>query len=194
MLYWLFTDGRDLLTGLAAPLLCLSLILPLVVSAISGAGIQRSREAQSVTGWKRRLKLLTHAIVLLGATTLYLWVAGDMAIQPARGRQATSTVIPAIVGGPDNIQHMRLLMAGLMLACVWLVVTVVLQSGIRSGGWLRERVDRLRRPQIKRGALGSSHFCTPREYRRFRRSDPEGLTLLGAFWGDERRRTLLFER
>jgi hypothetical protein len=53
---------------------------------------------------------------------------------------------------------------------------------------LRERVDRLRNPQVKRGALGSSHFCTQREYKRFRPEDPEGLTLLGAFWGENKRR------
>ncbi|PJF23820.1 MAG: hypothetical protein CUN53_20955, partial [Phototrophicales bacterium] len=31
-------------------------------------------------------------------------------------------------------------------------------------------------------------FCTLREYRRFRRQDAEGLTLLGAFWGEQKRR------
>ncbi len=49
-------------------------------------------------------------------------------------------------------------------------------------------MDRLRSPQVKRGALGSSHFCTMREYRRFRREDTEGLTLLGGFWGQNKRR------
>jgi len=46
----------------------------------------------------------------------------------------------------------------------------------------------LRTPQVRRGALGSSHFCSQREYKRFRREDPEGLTLLGAFWGESKRR------
>jgi type IV secretory pathway TraG/TraD family ATPase VirD4 len=33
--------------------------------------------------------------------------------------------------------------------------------------------------------MGSAHFCTRREYRRYRRQDKDGVTLLGAFWGDK---------
>ncbi len=76
----------------------------------------------------------------------------------------------------------------MMLVFLGFVVTLGLHSAIKDGGWLRERVDRLRTPQIRRGALGSSHFCTLREYRRFRRHDSEGLVMLGAFWGENRRR------
>lgn len=188
MIYWVFTEGRAILSSLLAPLMCLTLLMPLVVSAILGAGIQRSSEAQSVSGWKRGMKLLTHGIVLLGVTMIYLSLLGDLAIQPVRGRQATNAVIRAIVGGPDNIQHMRLFMFGMMLVFGSFIVTLGLHNGIKNGGWLRERVDRLRNPQVKRGTLGSSHFCTQREYKRFRREDPEGLILLGAFWGEDKRR------
>lgn len=188
MIYWLFTEGRAILSGLIAPLLCLTLLMPLIVSAMFGAGIQRSTEAQSISGWRRGLKLFTHGIVLLGVTTLYLTLLGDMAIQPVRGRQTTNTLIRAIVGGPENIQHMRLFMFGAMWLFVSFIIMLGLHNGIKNGGWLRERVDRLRNPQVKRGALGSSHFCTQREYKRFRREDPEGLILLGAFWGEDKRR------
>lgn len=188
MIYWLFTEGRAILSGLIAPLLCLTLLMPLMVSAMFGAGIQRTSGVQSISGWKRGLKLFTHGIVLLGITALYLALLGDVAIQPVRGRQATNALIRAIVGGPDNIQHMRLFMFGAMLVFVWLIAMLGLHNGMKNGGWLRERVDRLRSPQVKRGALGSSHFCTQREYKRFRREDPEGLTLLGAFWGEDKRR------
>lgn len=188
MIYWLFTEGRAILSGLIAPLMCLTLLMPLIVSAMFGAGIQRSSETASISGWKRGLKLFTHGIVLLGITALYLMLLGDMAIQPMRGRQATNALIRAIVGGPENIQHMRLFMFGVMWLFVSFIVTLGLHNGIKNGGWLRERVDRLRSPQVKRGALGSSHFCTQREYKRFRREDPEGLILLGAFWGEDKRR------
>ena len=188
MIYWLFTEGRAILSGLIAPLTCLTLFTPLMVSAMFGAGIQRSSEAQSVSGWKNGLKLVTHGIVLLGVTTLYLTLLGDVAIQPVRGRQATNAFIRVIVGGPDTIHHVRLFLFGIMLVFVGFIVTLGLHNGIKNGGWLRERVDRLRNPQVKRGALGSSHFCTQREYKRFRRDDPEGLILLGAFWGEDKRR------
>jgi type IV secretory pathway TraG/TraD family ATPase VirD4 len=75
-----------------------------------------------------------------------------------------------------------------MLCFLWMLTAIGLHSGLRNGGWLREWVDRFRRPRTRRGALGSSHFCTMREYRRFRREDAEGLTLLGAFWDGDRRR------
>ncbi|MBN8590658.1 MAG: type IV secretory system conjugative DNA transfer family protein [Anaerolineae bacterium] len=187
MLYWLFTDGREFLANLLLPLLCLSLLLPLLVGAAFGAGIQRS-EGSDRRSWQRFALIVTYAIVLLGVTVLYLTLLGDMAVQPARGHQTTSTVIQFIVGAPRNINTLRLFLFGIMLAFVWLVVGIGLHSGIRNGGWLRERIDRLRVPQVRRGALGSSHFCTMREYKRFRRDDSEGLTLLGAFWGDEKRR------
>ena len=188
MIYWLFTDGRELLSSLLIPLSCLTLLMPLIVSAVFGAGIQRSSDIQSISGWKRGLKLFTHGIVLLGITTIYLSLASNFAIETVRGRQSTNAFIRTLTGGPDNIDHMRLFGFGVMLVFVWVVISIGLHSGLKNGGWLRERVDRLRTPQVRRGALGSSHFCSQREYKRFRREDPEGLTLLGAFWGESKRR------
>jgi type IV secretory pathway TraG/TraD family ATPase VirD4 len=188
MFYWLFTDGRDFLSGLVTPLLCLTLLMPLVVSVLLGAGIQRSSDFPSASGWKRGTKLLTHLIVLLGVTAIYVSVLGDTAVQPLRGRPTANAFIRAIAGGPDHVHHLRLFLFGIILVFVGVAATLGLHHGIKNGGWLRERVDRLRTPQIRRGTLGSSHFCTQREYKRFRREDPEGLMLLGAFWGENRRR------
>ncbi|MEO1441826.1 MAG: type IV secretory system conjugative DNA transfer family protein [Chloroflexota bacterium] len=188
MIYWVFTDGRELLSSLLIPLSCLTLLMPLIVSAVFGAGIQRSSDIQSISGWKRGLKLFTHGVVLLGITTIYLSLASNFAIETVRGRQSTNAFIRTLTGGPDNIDHMRLFGFGVMLIFIWIVVSIGLHSGLKNGGWLRERVDRLRTPQVRRGALGSSHFCSQREYKRFRREDPEGLTLLGAFWGESKRR------
>jgi hypothetical protein len=188
VIYWLFTDGRELLGSLIIPLSGLALLMPLFVSAVLGAGIQRSREAQRSSGWKRGLLLFTHGIVLLAVAALYLTLLNDAAVQPMRGRQSTSPFVRSIVGGPPNIDHMRLFGFGVMLLFVGAVVSIGLRSGLRNGGWLRERVDRMRTPKVRRGALGSSHFCSQREYKRFRREDPEGLTLLGAFWGEDKRR------
>ncbi|QPC81702.1 type IV secretory system conjugative DNA transfer family protein [Phototrophicus methaneseepsis] len=188
MLYWLFTDGRGFLSSLITPLLCLSLFMPLFVSAIIGAGIQRSSQVTGDSGWKHTAKWVTIATVLLAVTTVYLMLVSDMAIQPIRGKSTANSFIRLLVGGPENIHHMRLFMFGMMLGFLWMIVTIGLQSGLKNGGWLRERVDRLRTPRVKRGALGSSHFCSQCEYKRFRREDPEGLILLGAFWGENKQR------
>ena len=188
MLYWLFTDGRGFLSSLITPLLCLSLFMPLIVSALMGAGIQRSSQIPGDSGWKHTAKWVTIATVLLAVTTIYLMFVGDMAIQPIRGKSTANSFIRLLVGGSENIHHMRLFMFGMMLGFLWMIVTIGLHSGLKNGGWLRERVDRLRTPRVKRGALGSSHFCSQREYKRFRREDPEGLILLGAFWGENKQR------
>lgn len=187
MFYWLFTEARTALNNLLLPLTCLTLTTPLVISTMMGVGIQRASDKHA-SRLNRGLKLFTHAVVILGVTAIYLTVLGDTAIQPYRGRQNTSALIHALTGAPPNINTMRLFIFGTMLIMVWVFVSIALHNGIKNGGWLRERVDRLRNPQVKRGALGSSHFCTMREYKRFRREDAEGLTLLGAFWGEKKRR------
>ncbi len=188
MFYWLFTEGRTLLGGCLAPLMCLTLLTPIIVSALLGAGIQRTNDPQHGMGWRSGTQLLTYAVVLLGVSTLYLMLLGTMAVQPMRGRHITSGFVQLLNGAPPNVNAMRLFLFGMILVILWLFVILGLHSGIKNGGWLRERVDRLRNPQVKRGALGSSHFCTMREYKRFRREDAEGLTLLGAFWGEDKRR------
>ena len=130
MLYWLFTAGREFLSSLLLPLMCLTLVLPLLVSAAFGAGIQRSESNERRT-WQLVALVSTYALVLLGITALYLTLLDDLAIQPARGRQTTSAVIQFIVGAPRNINTLRLFLFGIMLTFVWLVVSIGLHNGIR---------------------------------------------------------------
>lgn len=188
MIYWLFTEGRAFLSNLILPLVCVGLIAPIAAAVLLGAGIQRNEASGSVGGWGRRAILLTQASVLLAMTGLYLMLVGDLAVQPLRGRQSMSGFVIILVGAPARIDSQRLVLFGIMLAFLWFVVIMSLHQGLKNGGWLRERVERFRQPQSKRGALGSSHFCTEREYKRFRRGDPDGLKLLGAFWGAQHRR------
>ncbi|MBZ0280787.1 MAG: type IV secretory system conjugative DNA transfer family protein [Anaerolineae bacterium] len=188
MFYWLFTDGKALLGAYLVPLLCLMPLAPLLFSAVAGAGIQRTSELQQFAGWKRSARIIVHFIVTLGIVELYVTLMGGLAIQTMRGRQSVSSFVRLLAGGPENVHQMRLLLFGVMLVFASFIINTALHSGIKNGGWLRERVDRLRNPQVKRGALGSSHFCTMREYKRFRKEDAEGLILLGAFWGEQKRR------
>lgn len=187
MIYWLFTDGRELFSGFLLPLLCGTPVLTLLTAVLLGAGIRRTSDEQAKPSWVQRLGLTaTYACVMLTVTTLYLVLLGDHVVK--RGRSDTSGAIEWIVGAPTGIHTMRLFLFGIFLAFMLMMTTVGLHSLLRNGGWLRERIDRLRAPMVRRGALGSSHFCTLREYRRFRRPDSEGLILLGAFWGENKRR------
>jgi type IV secretory pathway TraG/TraD family ATPase VirD4 len=188
MFYWLFTEGRSLLQGLLAPLTCLALMLPLILSALLGAGIQRSRDDHRLQGWSQIGRLLTHAVVSLGLLALLITLLGEAAVQPAHGQRSNNAFMRLLAGGPERIHQSRLVLFGSVMVFAVAAANIALHTGIRNGGWLREWIDRLRVPQFKRGALGSSHFCTLREYRRFRRDDPDGLTLLGAFWGESKRR------
>ncbi len=188
MFYWLFTSGRTGLGGCLAPLLCLTLLLPLLISAVLGAGIQRSDTPLRRLNWQTSLQVLTYLAVLMGLSSLYLSLFGHMALQPMRGRQTVNAFIQLLNGAPPNLHANRLFLFGMLLLMLNAGAALGLHTAIKNGGWLRERIDRLRTPQVKRGALGSSHFCSPREYKRFRREDADGLTLLGAFWGEDKRR------
>ncbi|MBW4439004.1 MAG: type IV secretory system conjugative DNA transfer family protein [Pleurocapsa minor GSE-CHR-MK-17-07R] len=187
MMYWLFTDGRELLTPLLVPLLCGAPVLLLLTALVSGVGIRRTNDEHAKPGLLQRTMLIvTYAVSLLTMTALYMTLTGDIAVQ--RGRSNTSDLVEMIVGAPNSINTMRLFMFGMFLAFILMLTALTANQLLRDGGWLRERLDRLRTPAVKRGALGSSHFCTLREYRRFRRTDAEGVTLLGAFWGEQKRR------
>ncbi len=186
MFYWLFTEGRATLGGCLTPLLCLIPLAPIMAAGLMGASIRRTDQDQQSTTWDHVLRLLAHLTVSLGILAIYLTLMSDFAIQRTRVPQVDSGFIPTVTGGPSDIHRTRLFMAGLMGCMVVGVANVVLHDGLRQGGWLRERVDRLRRPMIRRGSLGSSHFCTMREYRRYRRQDREGVSFLGAFWGENK--------
>ncbi len=186
-MYWLFTEGRELVSGLLPVLLCITPILILISAAVMGVSIRRTgEEALKPSYLQRGVTVLSYGLVMLTVSSAYVSLVGDMAVR--RGRSTTTPVIRLLTGASPHIDANRLFLFGVMGAFLVAMSVIVLHSLIREGGWLRERLDRLRVPPVKRGALGSSHFCTPREYRRFRRPDADGLTLLGAFWGAGKRR------
>ena len=185
MIYTLFTEGRTMLSAFIIPLTCLTLIAPTLVTVMLGAGIQRTDDHEP----QRPLWLKWSAILIavIGVTAIYLYAVGDSAIQTAPRRGSVSN-LHQLLGTPSNIDAQRLLVFSLILIFLQMIVAVGLHNGMNNGGWLHEWIDHLRNPHIKRGALGSAHYCTQREYKRFRREDPEGLSLLGAFWDGDKKR------
>ncbi len=187
MFYWLFTEGRAIFAGFLFPLTCVSLVIPIAVAALLGVGIQRRVDGTPLktSGLMSIGRLLSFIVPNLGLLALYMNLLGGMAIVRSTERRAPLRGLLAwLVGGPTSINQYRLMFLGFGLLCLLFFLNVSIWQGIRNGGWLRERVDRLRRPNNKRGEMGSAHFCTRREYIRFRREDPEGITFLGAFWGE----------
>lgn len=188
MLYWLFTEGRQLISGAALPLSCIGLLLPLIFAGMMGVGIQRRFDGSL---------LITHGLRSIGRAAAFLFpslailavfmaVFGPSAIVRQVTRQPALTGLLAMISGsPPGINQRRLLIFGFALVCLQAFTAIGIWQGIRNGGWLREWIDRMRRPSNRRGEMGSAHFCTRREYVRFRREDVDGVTLLGAFWGEK---------
>lgn len=188
MIYWLFTQGRAMLSALTLPLLCLGISAPLVFAALLGVGIQRRAEGTPLqtTGLMSLARVLCFVLPSLAILVLYVSLLGEIAVTKATVRQASFHGAAAIViGGTSAINQPRLAIFGFGLLSLLLLFNMMLWQGIRSGGWLREQMDRLWRPNNPRGEMGSAHFCTRREYIRFRRHDPDGVTFLGAFWGEK---------
>ncbi len=191
MFYWLFTQGRTLVAPLVLPLLCVSFVVPLAFVALLGIGIQRRANGKPLytSGLMTTARIVSFVVPNIGATALYVTLLSDLAVTRATTRQAPlNGVLAVLVGGASRVNTSRLMIIGFGLFVVLLFLNMALWQGTRNGGWLRERLDRLRRPTSPRGEMGSAHFCTQREYMRFRRWDADGITFLGAFWGEKHTR------
>jgi type IV secretory pathway TraG/TraD family ATPase VirD4 len=190
MIYWLYTSARPILTGLLLPLLVLTLILPLLTASVLGRGIQRKNRASPqpiANGWRWAFLLSSYLAVNSLTIAALVSLTAGYAIRRG-GKPVAGQVARVIIGGGAGVDGNRLYGFGLLMLLCCFTVSFALRGGLQNGGWLRERVDRWRRPHVPRGAMGSAHFCTAREYRRFRKSSREGITLYGAFWGQQRRR------
>lgn len=182
MFYWLFTEGRTIAIFVVLPLTCLALLLPLLYALAAGVGVRRASEAVAV---KRGvpLRLLAHLTWSLSLGAACIILAGETAVQ--RGRNmGSSPLLNALVGAPANVDGQRVFWFGLGMAGLVLVANLALAGQLKPGSTFREWVDSFCSPKRRRGEAGSSHFCTPREYKRYRRPDKEGITFFGAFWGE----------
>ncbi len=189
MFYWLFTHVS---AGLACllPLTCCTALWPILVAWGMGASIRRTGETPQHPPSHKFIRGITHLTCSSAFSLLYFTLAHDFALQPAPDDAPTikSEFLLWLAGGPANANRAVLLILGLAWGIGVLMLNIGLQEGLRQGGYIRERVDVFRNPVIKRGAMGSSHFCTMREFARYRRPDADGMVFYGAFWGERRLR------
>ena len=189
MLYWLFTEGRSLLSAL---------LFPLLMPDTDPADRRQphSRRGHSPDG-KRTQRLQWNSAVH-PRKHLCRYPAGTNGVVRRFARRsggAARTRSPCDQSA-DTAGHG----CAAVHRCAALV-SVRAAAGVggcgrtvrcaqRAAGWrLAARADGSAAPSpgdTRRARF--SAFCTPREFRRFRRTDPDGLTLLGAFWGADRRR------
>ncbi len=184
MMYWLFTEGLALALLLIVPSLCLTGLLLLAYGLRQGVGVRRSEKPAAHGGWL--LGLMTRLMLSTAIIALFVSLLHSAAVQ--RGRSLSGGLWAILVGAPATIDGRRLLLLGLLLAGAVLLGNLLLTAQLKAGSAFREWLDRWRSPRRQRGETGSSHFCTSREYRRYRRPDSEGVTFFGAFWGDQNAR------
>src|SRR5258708_24125041 len=136
MLYWLFTEGRALLDSFLIPLLCLTILAPIIIAALLGVGIQRDDDGPAMKG-KRRLYLLTaYLIVNLGATALFLALLNNLALTRPIGKPTTNSIILFLNGAPAQVNQMRLFLMGALLGMTWPIVAIDLHHILLNGAWL----------------------------------------------------------
>lgn len=186
MLYWLFTDSRDIFIYLVTPLLCLSLGLPVAYALMQGIGVRRADESATIRRG-RILRMLAHVALSGAIVAAFTLLLGDTAIQ--RGRHSgSSPLLDMLIGAPPTVDPQQVLYFGLGMIGFVFAANLALAGQFKAGSFFREQIDALRSPRRKRGEAGSSHLCTSREYKRYRRPDPEGVTFFGGFWGERNTR------
>lgn len=185
MFYWLFTHVSIDLTC-SVPLGCCATLWPILVAWGMGASIRRTGDVHQHPPLHQWLRVVTHMGCSSIFSILYLTLTHNLAVQPAPDDAPVikSGFLLWLAGGPADGNHVVLLIMGFAGGIGLLVLNIGLQESLRQGGYIREKVDVLRNPSTKRGAMGSSHFCTMREFARYRRPDQDGMVFYGAFWGE----------
>jgi type IV secretory pathway TraG/TraD family ATPase VirD4 len=185
--YWLFMEGYEIFGKLwcIVPLVCLLPILVLGSVWSLGVDIRRS-EARPQAAWLPRLGL--HLLVVVLLSMIYIGIVGGFAIVRGFGTDFGGWMEFIIGQPPRFVNQPRILTFAIGHWITLFLANVILFQNLQAGGWLRGRMDQMRNPPVRRGELGSSHFCTGREYKRFRVADPEGMTFYGAFWGENKHR------
>ncbi|KAB2902480.1 MAG: type IV secretory system conjugative DNA transfer family protein [Anaerolineae bacterium] len=187
MYYTLFSEGQAILGN---PFLigCTASLIPLLVVGFAwslGADIRRQEDTQQSSMLPR---LMLHLLVTLLLSVAYIGIASHVAIARGRGADLTGFMEMVVGQPPIFIYQSRILMFAFGHWGVLFLANLMLHQNLTSGGWLRGWIDQMRNPPVQRGELGSSHFCTHREYKRYRVPDSEGMTFFGAFWGDGKQR------
>lgn len=184
MFYLLFTVGRDIARITLIPALLLAVVAPVVVAWVMGKGGGHSLEGDSGKSSSAPM-IIACTLGALGVLHLLVVIGSGLAIQPSFSRppEGSSDLLISILIGPSDVNRARLGAVGVMVLLLTAVSIKAVYDLIRDGGWFREKIDAIRDPSRIRGESGSAHFCTPREFSRFRRPDTSGLPFVGAFWG-----------
>lgn len=173
MLYWLFTEGQVWAKVLIVPAGAVTMILTLILAS-------QTKQAGSC------MKMINHLALSIALSNAFVLLLNATIVQ--RGHANLLPMIDWVVGAPASIDGRRILSFSTILMLILIAGNLLLAQQLKPASALHEWLNLLKRPYSKRGEVGSSHFCTPSEFRRFRTPPSEGITLDGAFWGERNRR------
>src|SRR5258708_14083016 len=99
MIYWLFTQGRNVLSALTLPLLCLGISAPLVFAVMLGVGIQRRSEGTPLqtSGVMSVIRVLCFVLPSLAVVALYVTLLSSTALSRATTHQTRLCGITAVI-------------------------------------------------------------------------------------------------
>lgn len=186
MLYWLFNTYRS---GPAFLIISSLLTLGGIAALFVGAYLLGKGGLKTTQGaWGPRQKRIVGAVQIIAAlATLHLAVgiAGFFATQ----RDFSYEINPLleVLVGPPDYSRTRLGLAAFLTLFAAAVSVILTREQLRDGGAIRELVDYWRDPVRRRDEMGSAHFCYPGDFTQLAKSKPQGLKLLGAFYGKESR-------
>ena len=182
MLYRLFHAGAPYAGWLALILLPLTLCLVIASLLTVGSGVRRAVDGTGVPRWRGILRSLTVVWSGITATAIYIAFLGEIALRPSASDNLTGIWVPVLLG-PDTLDTRRLFGFGTLLLMFDSLMMVGTVAVVRPRGAAARFVRQLRGISRRDGDAGSADFCHPDEYRRFKRVDPDGLMLVGAFYG-----------
>jgi hypothetical protein len=185
MLHFLFTTGREVMQFTIWPVILLTILAPFIVALVAGRGGGRAIEGGEDAADPTRLPIMIASA--LGALTvlhLAVLITAGLAIRNDYDKASgIMDVLGSLFIAPYGVDRGRLGMVGALSLFASFIGGFAMWNLIRDGGALREQIDAIRDPGRVRGESGSAHFCTPREFSRFRKPDTSGLPFVGAFYG-----------
>jgi type IV secretory pathway TraG/TraD family ATPase VirD4 len=151
----------------------------------AGASIRTSADGGKPTRTASTFRLLMVLFTTLAVVSTTSFVLGETAIQRAApGQEALPPLLQFWVG-PAIIDTKKAIQFTLITCLAVFTVNIVLISQTAQGSPLRIFLDRFRGIKRTQDTHGSSHFATPQEFRRFRKTQKSGVNFYGRFMGDK---------
>lgn len=185
MLYFIFHEMRGVALWLTIGGGVSALVFLILFLLTAGASIRTSADGGKPTRMASTFRLLMVLSTTLAVVSAVSLLLGETAIQRApSGQEALHPILQFLIG-PETIDSKKAIQFALIMFLAVFTVNIVLISQTAQGSPLRIFLDRFRGIKRTQDTHGSSHFATPQEFRRFRKTQRSGVNFYGRFMGDK---------